>query len=47
MAVPVPEIRSEPGPGHRPSGVVADPVSAAINTPRRLLQPITPAPARD
>ncbi|MFF4307217.1 winged helix-turn-helix transcriptional regulator [Streptomyces sp. NPDC001601] len=45
-AVPVPEIRSEPGPGYRPPGGVADPVSDAINTPRRLLQPITPAPAR-
>ncbi|MER6267915.1 helix-turn-helix domain-containing protein [Streptomyces sp900105755] len=45
-AVPVPEIRSEPGPGYRPPGGVADPVSDAINTPRRLLQPITQAPAR-
>jgi DNA-binding HxlR family transcriptional regulator len=41
--VPVPEIRIEPGPGyeHRPGG--PDPVSAAINTPRRLLEPL---PAR-
>ena len=46
-AVPVPEIRSEPGPGYRPTGGVGDPVSDAINTPRRLLQPIAPAPARD
>ncbi|MEU9345571.1 helix-turn-helix domain-containing protein [Streptomyces sp. NPDC048278] len=46
-AVPVPEIRSEPGPGHRPAGGAGDPVSDAINTPRRLLEPIAPAPTRD
>ncbi|MEU8632215.1 helix-turn-helix domain-containing protein [Amycolatopsis sp. NPDC048633] len=38
--VPVPEIRIEPGPGHQPQPGAADPVSAAINTPRRLLEPI-------
>ncbi|VVJ20863.1 Transcriptional regulator [Amycolatopsis camponoti] len=39
--VPVPEIRIEPGPGyeHRPG--TPDPVSVAINTPRRLLEPVT------
>jgi hypothetical protein len=42
-AVPVPEIRSEPGPGFRESGREADPVSDAINTPRRL-EPIATAP---
>ncbi|HVV23539.1 MAG TPA: helix-turn-helix domain-containing protein [Pseudonocardiaceae bacterium] len=46
--VPVPDIRIEPGPGYEPSGGVLDPVSAAINTPRRLLEPITTArPATD
>lgn len=40
--VPVPDIRIEPGPGFDPSRVVEDPVSAAINGPRRLLEPIRP-----
>ncbi|MFE7034837.1 winged helix-turn-helix transcriptional regulator [Streptomyces sp. NPDC057621] len=40
-AVPVPEIRVETGPGFQPSDSVQDPVSTAINTPRRLLEPIT------
>ncbi|MFD4598251.1 winged helix-turn-helix transcriptional regulator [Streptomyces sp. NPDC058464] len=44
-AVPVPEIRAEPGPGFRPGATDGDPVSDAINTPRRLLEPITTAPA--
>ncbi|MEU1621635.1 helix-turn-helix domain-containing protein [Streptomyces sp. NPDC005722] len=48
--VPVQDIRSEPGPGYRPSGRDADPVSSVINTPRRLLEPIvtsrTPAQGR-
>ncbi|WP_371778235.1 winged helix-turn-helix transcriptional regulator [Streptosporangium subroseum] len=38
--VPVPEIRIEPGPGFNPTGSDRDPVSDAINTPRRLLEPI-------
>ncbi|MEU3245972.1 MULTISPECIES: winged helix-turn-helix transcriptional regulator [unclassified Streptomyces] len=42
-AVPVPEIRVEPGPGFRPTDPAGDPVSTAINTPRRLLTPL-PAP---
>ncbi|WP_284748697.1 winged helix-turn-helix transcriptional regulator [Amycolatopsis sp. RTGN1] len=41
--VPVPEIRIEPGPGFDPRPGAPDPVSAAINTPRRLLEPL---PAR-
>ncbi|SDI61280.1 winged helix-turn-helix transcriptional regulator [Nonomuraea jiangxiensis] len=46
--VPVPQIRLEPGPGFEPEGPEGDAVSSAINTPRRLLQPITaprPIPA--
>ncbi|MER5650508.1 helix-turn-helix domain-containing protein [Streptosporangium sp. NPDC002524] len=39
--VPVPEIRVEPGPGFDPADSGLDPVSSAINTPRRLLEPIT------
>ncbi|MFD8422253.1 winged helix-turn-helix transcriptional regulator [Streptomyces sp. NPDC059466] len=39
-AVPVPEIRVEPGPGFRSADTEEDPVSGAINTPRRLLEPI-------
>ena len=38
-AVPVPEIRIEPGPGFE-AGIDPDPVSYAMNTPRRLLEPI-------
>ncbi|WUD78240.1 hypothetical protein OG937_44255 [Streptomyces sp. NBC_00510] len=47
-AVPVPEVRMEPGPGFQPQGTDDDPVSSAINTPRRLLEPIVTArtPAR-
>jgi DNA-binding HxlR family transcriptional regulator len=46
--VPVPEIRTEPGPGHVPADGEQDPVSAAINTPRRLLAPIgAPRPAEE
>ncbi|WP_328616822.1 helix-turn-helix transcriptional regulator [Amycolatopsis sp. NBC_00355] len=41
--VPVPDIRIEPGPGYEPSGAVPDPLSAAINTPHRLLEPVTAA----
>jgi DNA-binding HxlR family transcriptional regulator len=39
--VSVPEIRSEPGPGFVATDTKFDPVSVAINTPRRLLEPIT------
>jgi DNA-binding HxlR family transcriptional regulator len=39
--VPVPETRIEPGPGFEPAGKEPDFVSRAINTPRRLLDPIT------
>ncbi|MFD3927854.1 winged helix-turn-helix transcriptional regulator [Streptomyces sp. NPDC058614] len=42
-AVPVPEIRIEPGPGFHSAGPEVDPVSNAINTPRRLLEPIATA----
>jgi DNA-binding HxlR family transcriptional regulator len=41
--VPVPETRIEPGPGFDPAGIDPDPVSNAINTPRRLLEPIMAA----
>lgn len=41
LVVPVSEIGIEPGPGFESTGAVLDPVSAAINTPRRLLEPIT------
>ncbi|GAA4585800.1 helix-turn-helix domain-containing protein [Planotetraspora phitsanulokensis] len=40
LAVPVPEIRIEPGPGFCRTDSDLDPVSNAINTPRRLLEPI-------
>ncbi|MGI5408370.1 winged helix-turn-helix transcriptional regulator [Streptomyces chartreusis] len=43
--VPVPEVLIEPGPGFESEGSAGDPVSGAINTPRRLLEPITPVPA--
>ncbi|GAA5194064.1 helix-turn-helix domain-containing protein [Rugosimonospora acidiphila] len=39
--IPVPEIQIEPGPGFEPTGSDHDPVSHAMNTPRRLLEPIT------
>lgn len=42
-AVPVPEIRIEPGPGFDLTGTDPDPVSNAINTPRRLLEPVVAA----
>jgi DNA-binding HxlR family transcriptional regulator len=41
VVVPVPDIRVEPGPGYEPPGAALDPLSAAINTPHRLLEPIT------
>ena len=42
--VPVPEIRIEPGPGFQAPDREGDPVSSAINAPRRLLDPIVTAP---
>ncbi|WP_370963749.1 winged helix-turn-helix transcriptional regulator [Amycolatopsis sp. cg9] len=39
--VPVPEIRVEPGPGYEPAAAPADPVSAEMNRPRLLLEPIS------
>lgn len=41
--VAVAGIRIEPGPGFERGDAEPDPVSAAINTPRRLLEPITTA----
>jgi DNA-binding HxlR family transcriptional regulator len=38
--VPVPETRIEPGPGFAPANSDPDPVSALLNVPRRLLEPI-------
>ena len=38
--VPVPEIRIEPGPGYRRGDTESDRVSALLNTPRRLLEPL-------
>lgn len=38
--VPVPDTRIEPGPGFVPVGTNLDPVSQALNTPRRLLDPV-------
>ncbi|MEV6864511.1 helix-turn-helix domain-containing protein [Streptosporangium subroseum] len=40
LVVPVPEIRIGPGPGFDPTNSDQDPVSSAISTPRRLLEPI-------
>ncbi|MGW2058546.1 winged helix-turn-helix transcriptional regulator [Streptomyces sp. NPDC001840] len=40
LVVPVPEIRIEPGPGFDTTDSDRDPVSSAINTPRRLLDPL-------
>jgi hypothetical protein len=39
--VPVPEIRSEPGPGFEPTSAELDPVSTEMRQPRRLLEPVT------
>lgn len=38
--VSVPETRIEPGPGFEPTNSSPDPVSALLNTPRRLLEPL-------
>jgi len=40
LVVPVPDIRIEPGPGFDLTGSGNDPVSSAISTPRRLLEPV-------
>jgi DNA-binding HxlR family transcriptional regulator len=39
--VAVPETRIEPGPGFEPTNSNPDPVSARLNTPRRLLEPLS------
>jgi DNA-binding HxlR family transcriptional regulator len=44
-AVPLPDVRLEPGPGFVRDPAADNPVSAAINTPRRLLEPIAAAAA--
>ena len=38
--IPVPETRLEPGPGFEPGDSDPDRVSAMLNTPRRLLEPL-------
>ncbi|GHH66431.1 DNA-binding HxlR family transcriptional regulator [Streptomyces umbrinus] len=43
---PVPDIRIEPGPGFDPAGSTPDPVSAQLNVPRRLLEPLATALTR-
>ncbi|MEA5362817.1 helix-turn-helix domain-containing protein [Amycolatopsis sp., V23-08] len=45
VLVPVPDIRIEPGPGFVAADSEPDRVSFAINTPRRLLEPVTPRAA--
>ncbi|MET9002844.1 helix-turn-helix domain-containing protein [Amycolatopsis sp. Hca4] len=40
-SVAVPETRIEPGPGFEPANPNPDPVSALLNTPRRLLEPLS------
>ncbi|MFC9843818.1 winged helix-turn-helix transcriptional regulator [Streptomyces sp. NPDC060223] len=44
--IPVPQIRIEPGPGFDPAASDDDPLSNAINTPRRLLEPVVPSRTR-
>ncbi|HEX8868976.1 MAG TPA: helix-turn-helix domain-containing protein [Lentzea sp.] len=39
--VPVPDMRIEPGPGYEPGTSTPDPVSAQLNRPRRLLEPLS------
>lgn len=46
LAVQVPDIRIGPGPGFDAPDSALDPVSDAINTPRRLLEPIVTLRAR-
>ncbi|WP_448331431.1 winged helix-turn-helix transcriptional regulator [Streptomyces sp. DSM 41534] len=43
--VPVEDTRIEPGPGFEPVNADSDAVSAMLNRPRRLLQPLVPARA--
>ncbi|MET8611076.1 winged helix-turn-helix transcriptional regulator [Streptomyces misionensis] len=43
---PVPEIRIEPGPGFDPSKSPTDSVSALLNAPRRLLEPLATSASR-
>ncbi|USX54368.1 helix-turn-helix domain-containing protein [Lentzea sp. HUAS12] len=38
--VSAPDVRIEPGPGFDPGNATPDPVSALLNTPRRLLEPL-------
>ena len=45
LVVAVPDARVEPGPGFEAEHGGLDPVSRAINAPRRLLEPITATPA--
>jgi len=45
LIVPVPDVWLEPGPGFEPEDGALDPVSRAINAPRRLLEPVTAMPA--
>jgi DNA-binding HxlR family transcriptional regulator len=45
QTVPVPQTRIEPGPGFDAGRSNPDPVSAALNIPRRLLEPLTTARA--
>lgn len=40
LVVPVPQIRMEPGPGFVAADADDDPVSRAIDAPRRLLEPV-------
>lgn len=40
--VPTPDIRIEPGPGYVTGDTEPDRVSALFNTPRRLLEPLSP-----
>lgn len=42
-AVAVPDIRIEPGPGYESANAAPDRVSAQLNGPRRLLEPLAPA----
>jgi DNA-binding HxlR family transcriptional regulator len=44
--IPVPQIRIEPGPGFDPAASDDDPLSNAINTPRRTIPCPTPAQRR-
>ncbi|SEP48870.1 winged helix-turn-helix transcriptional regulator [Amycolatopsis saalfeldensis] len=41
VLVPAQDTRIEPGPGFQPADAEPDPMSAAINSPRRLLEPLS------